>query len=828
MGEPTPRRARDKFTEPPDISAEFGQSGTPEFDLLNLYQHGTGSDSQDPLLAASNRLTQVKARYRRHVRGYRAMQHLGDLAQTIWQYPASPLSLHAPVVPPDYGELIAIERELTTLFADPARFSDANTGIQEALDAFEEKFQNYQSASKNGREVVRTVAKAGAMLPAAPLILGGAPILGAGITAVATAATHTAFEREEAALAGQTLSWSQLAAEAAESGGSAFIEVYILTKYSPYLVAKLPGLLGTRISDSQLSWLGEKMATKLSREQFVEALGRFTADVWLNMLSSGAATSYEMTFGLLRAKQDMSLSEFTSSLVANMLAAGGLQTLLGVLTHAKPLIRGRARAPKQWAIDDFDEPLRTQVAQLLLLQRVQHPHLAEPVSWHGTQPLELSGGRPVGHGGHAEPDLSASEIDRIMARVKAYAPNHFSPEVADLIVRDIENWRQNPVAHPRKRRVNVDASALLSQAQWIADQLQKAINQGYFASHKAGAQRAHKVVRQAHKLINNHQMSETQLDGLWEAYVEVLNPKEFQNPFQTQKLPVLQSGPSLYNYGHFGELSNNAAGVFNLPQMGYLAPGETLAGMRDAAFSVHDASHVNRLATEFAPSFPSYLSAVDRRIDFAEVFTAFKNLFPKRDQSLLETARFAARWENQWAPTAEHTWAATQEPLARYARPDSGSNRVVARSLEVLEEQGRQDVTREEMETIVSRLRSFLSAYLDSLPDGALRKRNALFQQALLKLPNLKRWGGPIVHLMARTGAPVPAVPQHVYLEAGKLTLSPEEFLVFLKDKDNELLHTVKTGEVPRNEQFHEPIFRELGRFVEKFISENPVPLTRS
>lgn len=328
-------RALHRVAEPPEVAPDFGQPGTPQYEVLNRYRAGSGPDARDDLLAVSNRLVELKARFGHHAKHYSPWQHLGDRTQEVWHHVASPLSLHAAVVPPPYTELIKIENQLAHLFRDPNRFAAEKTQTQRALDEMERAFQNYETDSKHGRALVRTAAKLGAMLPAAPFVIGGGPLVGAGAAAVATAATHIAIENEEAALEGTVLAWPQLVAEAAKAGGSAFLEVFVLTKFSPYLMAIFPRAIGARISDPQLALLGKRLGRTVSRVQLIEALSKFSAELWGNILSSGSATCFELTFDLLRSNVAMTLGEFASSLVTNMLTAGGLQILAGALIHAK-------------------------------------------------------------------------------------------------------------------------------------------------------------------------------------------------------------------------------------------------------------------------------------------------------------------------------------------------------------------------------------------------------------------------------------------------------------------------------------------------------------
>lgn len=331
-------RSREKVVEIPDVAAGFGQFGTPEYEALNGYRPGPGPGSRDELLAASNRLNELKSRYRDHAKRYSPWQYLGNQVQGVWQYLATPLSQHAEITPPPYAELIKIENQLANLFRDPERFAEEKTPTQRALDELERKFDNYDTDSRHGRTLVKTVVKIGAMLPAAPAIVGSAPVVGATAAAIATAFSHTAIENAEAALDGTTLSWTDLMAEAAKAGGSAFVEVFVLTKFSPYLMAKFPKAIAARISDEQLASLGVALGNTLSRAQLSEALSTFTAELWANMLSSASATCFELTFDLLRSKAKMTFGEFASSLVANMLTAGGLQLLALALTHAKAVV----------------------------------------------------------------------------------------------------------------------------------------------------------------------------------------------------------------------------------------------------------------------------------------------------------------------------------------------------------------------------------------------------------------------------------------------------------------------------------------------------------
>jgi hypothetical protein len=320
-------RLRQKIVDVPDVAAGFGQ-----------YRPGPGPGSRDDVLAASNRINELKSRYRDHAKRYSPWQHLGDKVQGVWQYPATPLSQHAAIAPPAYSELVKIENQLANLFRDPERFAEEKTPTQRALDELERKFDNYDTDSRHGRVLVKTVVKIGAMLPAAPAIVGSAPVVGATAAAIATAFSHTAIENAEAALDGTTLSWTDLMGEAAKAGGSAFVEVFVLTKFSPYLLAKFPKDIGARISDEQLASLSVALGNTLSRAQLTESVSTFTAELWANLLSSASATCFELTFDLLRSKAKMTLGEFASSLVANMLTAGGLQVLALALSHAKALV----------------------------------------------------------------------------------------------------------------------------------------------------------------------------------------------------------------------------------------------------------------------------------------------------------------------------------------------------------------------------------------------------------------------------------------------------------------------------------------------------------
>lgn len=331
-------RPRQKVVEVPDVAARFGQYGTPEYQPLNRYRPGPGPSSLDDLLAASNRIRELKSSYGHHAKRYSPWQHLGNEVQGVWQYLATPLSQHAAIAPPPYTELIKIENQLANLFRDPERFAEEKTPTQRALDELERKFDNYETDSKHGRALVRTAVKIGAMLPAGPAIVGSAPVVGASAAAIATAFSHTAIENAEAALDGTTLSWTALMAEAAKAGGSAFVEVFVLTKFSPYLLAKFPKDIGARISDEQLASLSVALGNTLSRAQLIEALSNFTAELWANLLASASATCFELTFDLLRSKAKMTLGEFASSLVTNMLTAGGLQILALALTHTKALL----------------------------------------------------------------------------------------------------------------------------------------------------------------------------------------------------------------------------------------------------------------------------------------------------------------------------------------------------------------------------------------------------------------------------------------------------------------------------------------------------------
>lgn len=373
-------RLREKVVEIPDVASEFGLPGSPEYEPLNRYRPGAGPQSRDELLAASNRITELKSRYAKHAKFYSPWQFIGDQTQEVWQYVASPLLQRGPIVPPKYGELLKIENQLANLFRDPERFGAEKTPTQRALDELERKFDNYETDSRHGRALVSTVVKVGAVLPAAPVIINSAPVLGASAAAMATAVAHAAMENAEAALDGTPLSWSSLVAEAAKGGGSAFLEVFVLTKFSPFLMAKFPKEIGARISDHQLAELGAALGHTLSRPQLIEALSRFTAELWANILSSGSATCFELAFDLLRSKAEMTLGEFASSLMTNMLTAVGLQLLAVALTHAKALLLPIRRTLRSHALHDELQGQAQSHTAPHLRSPLDHLHLQETTS----------------------------------------------------------------------------------------------------------------------------------------------------------------------------------------------------------------------------------------------------------------------------------------------------------------------------------------------------------------------------------------------------------------------------------------------------------------
>lgn len=126
------------------------------------------------------------------------------------------------------------------------------------------------------------------------------------------------------------------------------------------------------------------------------------------------------------------------------------------------------------------------------------------------------------------------------------------------------------------------------------------------------------------------------------------------------------------------------------------------------------------------------------------------------------------------------------------------------------------------MEQIVRQLRAFSSAYLDSLPDGALRRRNALFQEAINQNQYFQTFDGPVVHVMARMGAPVPDGQRYIQPTLGRSTFSPEELLAFLRD--NELLRTI----VGTSTVCPSQALVQLRRFVETYSRQsNPCDVTR-
>ena len=296
MASPGPKRPRDKVVEP-TVPEGFGQWGTPEFAELNRDYYAFGIAAR-----ALDRVRALKGRHRDHINHYNAWQLIGDWTQDKWQYLASPLSLHAPVVPPSYGKLEAIERELVWLFSHPAGPS-ATEAAEVAVAKYQHEFDTYEHASKNGREVAGAMAKIGAMAPAAPFLAGGAPVVAGGVAALGAAAIDSAIVASEKSIEGATLSWRELAPEAVKSGGAAFLSVFVWAKLSPYLMTKLPEVVAAIVSDEQLFWIGEKLGRKLSRDQLLNALATFSAEFWANILSAGTATSFELTFDLLQSKQ---------------------------------------------------------------------------------------------------------------------------------------------------------------------------------------------------------------------------------------------------------------------------------------------------------------------------------------------------------------------------------------------------------------------------------------------------------------------------------------------------------------------------------------------